>query len=206
MHSSVIGALAASLQPGLPQGHPIAVAALISWLATEVFGAYMLTSWIGHGGNRAKPDAPGAVPRSVIFGHAGLAFTGLVWWISFVVTGAVPLAWLSIGFLAPAIGLGISTLTLWTPYPNPRHPGEEPAWPHYDGMLGITTDDLLVKALEDDALTTKLVDELVASVLEQPEPTSRRLKWELSPLIPAAHGVLAMCTVLLAVIAAVSTR
>lgn len=165
----------------------------------------MLTSWIGSGGYRVKRDAPGAVPRSVIFGHAGLAFTGLVWWICFVVTGEAPLAWLSIGFLAPAIGLGISTLTLWTPYPARSRLGAETAWRQYDGMLGITTDEMLVAALEDDALTTRLVDELVASVLDRPEPMPRRPKWQLSPLIPAAHGVLAVGTVLFAVLAAVST-
>jgi hypothetical protein len=204
MHSSVTRVLAAGLPPGLPQGHSFAVAALVSWLATEAFGGYMLSSVIGSGGSRLNRDAPGAVPRSVIFGHAGLAFAGLVWWISFVVTRDVPLAWLSIGFLAPAIGLGISTLTLWTPYPA-RRPGAEPAWRQYDGTLGITSDELLVAALDDDALTTKLVDELVASVLDRPDPTPRRQKWQLSPLIPAAHGVLAMSTVLFAVLAAVST-
>ena len=203
MHGSITSVLAVGLPAGVPQGHSFAVAALVSWLATEAFGGYMLSSWIGSGGNRVASDAPGAVPRSVIFGHAGLAFTGLIWWISFVLTGDVPLAWLSIGFLAPAIGLGISTLTLWTPYPA-RRPDSEPVWQQYDGMLGITSDELLVAALEDDALTTKLVDELVASVLERPDQP-RRSKWELSPLIPAAHGVLAMSTVLLAVLAAVST-
>lgn len=205
MHSSVTFALAAGLSPGPPHGHPFAVATLVSWLVTEAFGAYMLTSWIGSGGNRVNRDAPGAVPRSVIFGHAGLAFTGLVWWISFVVTGDAPLAWLSIAFLAPAIGLGISTLTLWTPYPAPRRPDAEADWQQYDGMLGIASDEVLVAALEDDALTTKLVDELVASVLDQPQPAERPARWELSPLIPAAHGVLAISTILLAVLAAVST-
>src|SRR5215472_6377506 len=183
MHGSITSVLAVGLPAGVPQGHSFAVAALVSWLATEAFGGYMLSSWIGSGGNRVASDAPGAVPRSVIFGHAGLAFTGLIWWISFVLTGDVPLAWLSIGFLAPAIGLGISTLTLWTPYPA-RRPDSEPVWQQYDGMLGITSDELLVAALEDDALTTKLVDELVSSVLERPEPAPRRSKWQLSPLIP----------------------
>jgi hypothetical protein len=206
MHSNVTSVLATGAPPGLPAGHSLAVATLVSWLATEAFGGYMLTSWIGSGGNRIKRDAPGALPRPVIFGHAALAFTGLVWWISFVVTRDVPLAWLSIGFLAPAVGLGISTLTLWTPYPARRRPGAEPAWSRYDGMLGITTDEMLTAALEDDALTTKLVDDLVASVLDQPEPAPLRPKWQLSPLIPAAHGILAMATVLFAVLAAVSTR
>ncbi|HWF80971.1 MAG TPA: hypothetical protein VN695_10320 [Streptosporangiaceae bacterium] len=186
-------------------GHSFAVATLVSWLATEAFGGYMLTSWIGRGGHRVNRDVPGAVPRSVIFGHAGLAFTGLVSWICFVVTGDAPLAWLSIGLLAPAIGLGVGALTLWTPYSAHSRPGAGTARRRYDGMIGITTDEMLVAALEDDALTNRLVDELVASVLDRPEPTPRRPRWWLSPLVPAAHGVLATGTMLFAVLAAVST-
>ncbi len=195
--------LAIGSPPGLPSAGSFALATLVSWLATEALGAYMLTAWIGGGGNRVKRDAATAVPRSVIFGHAGLAFTGLLWWISFVLTADVALAWLSIGFLAPAIGLGISTVTLWTPYPV-RRPSTEPDLRPYDGMLGITTDEMLAAALEDETLTTKLVDDLVASVLARPEPTLRRAKWQLRPLVPAAHGLLAINTVLFAVLAAVS--
>lgn len=196
--------LAIGSLPGLPSAHSFALGALVSWLVTEAFGAYMLTVWIGSGGNRVKRGPPRAVPRAVIFGHAGLAFTGLVWWISFVITADVVLAWLSIGFLAPAIGLGISTVMLWTPYPA-RHPDAEPDIDPrpYDGLLGITTDEMLVAALEDEALTTKLVDELVASVLERPRSAPRRPKMQLAPLIPATHGLLAMSTVLFAVLAAV---
>lgn len=190
--------------PDLPSAHLFALGALVSWLATEAFGAYMLTAWIGSGGNRVRRDTPGAVPRVVIFGHAGLAFTGLVWWISFVMTTDVVLAWLSIGFLAPAIGLGISTVTLWTPYPGRRPDAEPDVDPRtYDGLLGITTDEMLVAALEDEALTTKLVDELVASVLDRPRSLPRRPTLQLATLIPAAHGLLALSTVLFAVLAAV---
>ena len=200
-----MGVLVVGPPPGLPSAHSFALGALVSWLATEAFGAYMLTAWIGSGGVRAQRDSPGAVPRSVIFGHAGLAFTGLVCWISFVMTADVALAWLSIGFLAPAIGLGISTVTLWTPYPARRPAAEsDPGNQLYDGLLGITTDEMLVAALEDEALTTKLVDELVASVLDRPAQTRRSSKWQLTPLIPAAHGVLALSTVLFAVLAAVT--
>jgi hypothetical protein len=202
MHSSVAHVLAVgSARP--PHGHPFAVAALVSWLATEAFVGYMLSSWIGSGGNRTRRDAPGTVPRWVIFGHATLAFTGLAGWIAFLMTGDVLLAWLSIGILAPAIGLGISTLTLWTPH-QARRAGGQAAWQRFDGTLGITTDEMLAAALEDDTLTTRLVDELVASVLDRPEPAPRRPKRQLSPLVPAAHGVLALATVLLAVLAAVS--
>jgi hypothetical protein len=189
--------------PDRPNSHSFAIAGLVSWLITEAFGAYMLTAWIGSGGIR-RSEAQGGVPRSVIFGHAGLAFTGFVWWIVYVVTREVAFAWLSVCFLAPAIGLGISTLTLWTPYPAHRPSAEvEPSEPSYEGLLGGTTDELTA-ALEDEALTGRLVDELVASALDRPARPVRAPKGQFTPLVPVIHGVLAMATVLLAVLAAVS--
>ncbi|HUC57755.1 MAG TPA: hypothetical protein VMA95_10160 [Streptosporangiaceae bacterium] len=183
--------------------HGLAVATLVSWLLAEAFGAYMLSSWLGRGGHRA-PAEPGGVPRSVIFGHAGLAFTGFVFWVSFVLSGVAALSWLSVGFLAPAVGLGISTVTLWTPYPA-RQPETQPDVLVYDGMLGISNDEQLTAVLEDEALTTKLVDELVASVLSRPQPAPRRARVQFSPLIPAAHGIFALITIALAVLAAVTS-
>jgi hypothetical protein len=196
-------AAAVSAAGGLPDRHSLAVATLVSWLITEAFGAYMLSSWIKSGGSKIAKDQPDAVPRSVIFGHAALAFTGLVFWIVFVLTRQVALGWLSVAFLAPAIGLGISTVTLWTPYPA-RRPDAESDQRFFDGTLGITNDAMLARALEDEALTTQLVDELVASVLANPHPVLRRPKMRFSPLIPAIHGLLAMSTVALAVLSAVS--
>jgi hypothetical protein len=189
----------------MPAEHALAVFALVDWLLTEVFGACMLISWIAGGGNRARSHRPGAVPRWVIFGHAGLAFTGLLAWISFVVTGVPALAWTSLGLLAPAIGLGISTVTLWTPYPSARPP-DEPRRPQLDGLLGITSDETLARVLEDEALTTKLIDDLVESMLTTPASARRRRKVQLSPLISTAHGLLALCTILFAVLAAVSAH
>jgi hypothetical protein len=195
-------ALASGAAAGLPDKHPLAIATLVSWLIAEAFGAYMLTSWIGGGGHKASGGGgPDVVPRPVIFGHAALAFTGLVLWICFVVTGVVALAWVSVAVLAPAIGLGISTVTLWTPYPA-RRPAAEPNQV-LTGTLGITSDEMLARALEDEALTAKLVDDLVASVLAKPPPALRRPRLEFAPLIPAVHGLLALSTVALAVLCAV---
>ncbi len=188
----------------MPDKHSLALITLVSWLLTEALGAYMLTSWLAGGGAKVPPDRPGAVPRWVIFGHAGLAFTGFLAWISFVATGAPAVAWASIGVLAPAIGLGISTVTLWTPYPSALPP-DEPRRPDCDALLGITSDETLARALEDEALTAKLVDELVEGMLAKPT-TLRRPRVQFSPLVPVAHGVLAMTTILFAVLAAVSAR
>jgi hypothetical protein len=233
--------------PGLASSRALGIATLVSWLITEGLGAYMLGTWIASGGPRQQRARPDGLPRPVIFGHAGLAFTGFVGWVSYLVTGSPALAWLAIGFLAPAVGLGISTVTVWTPYPARRDGAgaESPAGPWGDGPggqgpgkerpgkerardgpgdrdtasdaavaptehaygddvpAGMLTDEMLARALSDEALTNRLVDDLLASMLAVPPRAPRRPKWHLAPLIPAAHGVTAMATILLAVLAAV---
>ncbi len=96
-------------------------------------------------------------------------------------------------------------MTLWTPYPACL-PADEPRRPGCDALLGITSDEMLTRALEDEALTTKLVDDLVDAMLTRPAPALRRPRVQFSPLIPVAHGVLALSTILFAVLAAVSAR
>jgi hypothetical protein len=247
--SSLHGCLLATggAAPGLADHRALGIATLVSWLITEGLGAYMLGSWIAGGGPRQQRAQPGGLPRPVIFGHAGLAFTGFAGWVSYLVTGSPALAWLAVGFLAPAVGLGISTVTVWTPYParrgaagaeTPTAPygdgpdgqrpgGEEPGkeeddgpgdhrigtgaaapptdHPHGDDALaGMLTDEMLAHALSDEALTSRLVDDLLASMRAVPRPAARKQEWHLAPLIPAAHGLTAIATIALAVLAAVA--
>ncbi len=231
--------------PGLADGRALAVAALVSWLIAEGLGAYMLGTWIAVGGPRQQRARPDGIPLPVIFGHAGMAFTGFAGWVSFLVTGSPALAWLAIGFLVPAVGLGISTVTVWTPYPARRAvepptgpggdgpasqgPGEgglgdkrardgpgghgsgsgasavPPGHAHGDDVLaGQVTDEMLARSLSDEVLTSRLVDDLLASMLAVDAPAARRPKGNLAALIPAAHGVFAIATFLLAILAAVA--
>jgi hypothetical protein len=171
----------------------LAVATLVSWLLTEILGAYMLSSWIASGAR--------GMSRLVMAGHAGLAFSGLICWIVFLVTAAGPLAWVATGLLAPAIGLGISTVTLWTPYPARRPPAERATGPASGTVL--VSDEMLEQVLADDTLASKLVDDLLASMLTPPRPAVRR-RWNYAPLIPAVHGLLAIATFSLAMLAAIA--
>jgi hypothetical protein len=205
----------------LANGGGLAVATLACWLAAESLGAYMLSRWIASGGVRPQRGRPGRVSPLVIFGHAGLAFTGFACWVSFLVTGLAALAWLAIGFLAPAIGLGISAVTVWTPYPA-RHdeagggpggdgaagtPTVRPGQSRDAGALGGTfTNERLAHVLADEALTSMLVDDALARILAASPPVRHRLRWNLAPLIPAAHGILAIATFLLATLAAIAAR
>jgi hypothetical protein len=148
----------------------------------------------------------------VLAGHAGLAFSGFVCWVIFLATNSPVAAWLALGFLTPAIGLGISTVTVWTPYPAHRgregpaaHPDERhdagDAHRHEGNEAAATSipDDLLARALADEELSGQLVDRLLAANLEQPGPSPLDYR----PLIPLAHGTTAILTFLLVTLTAI---
>jgi hypothetical protein len=211
-------AAAGSDAAGTHGSRGLAVATLVSWLVTESLGAYMLRSWFASGGMRrrhgrtsggqgvAPRDGAGGVSLPVMLGHAGLAFTGFVCWVTFVATAAVPAAWLAIGFLGPGIGFGISTVTVWTPFPADRPDAAEwsdagPADPPPQNPS--PSEKMLHATLADEALTSMLVDDMLARLLAPAEPQPRgRLNFR--PLIPAAHGFLAVATFLLATLAAIT--
>jgi hypothetical protein len=206
--------------PGPADARGLADATLVSWLCAELLGVVMLRSWIASGGVSDRQARPRGLSPALIFGHAGLALAGLTSWISFLVTESVALAWTSIGFLAPAIGLGISTVTVWTPFPVRRpRPGEtlrrltaadeaDPAVRDGPAELAVPAilvpNEMLDRALENEALADQLVDDLLSRMLADPAPPPRKDRgWQLAPVIPILHGVLAIVTILLAMLAAV---
>jgi len=192
----------------------MAIATLVTWLITVSIGAYMLRTWIARGGGRARRGAGGGggLPPVVVYGHAGLAVTGLALWISYLATGLAALAWSAAGLLMPVVGLGAAMVTLWTPYPVPPVAGADRpatgmlATPADDAMAGGLTDEVLARALTDDALASRLADEVLARVPAGPAPAARRSTGHLAPLVPAAHGAAALTTVLLDVLSVVRAR
>jgi hypothetical protein len=209
--------LAAGAQAVSRHGRGLGTAALVSWLLAESLGAYMLRSWLSSGGRRKAGGAEAAGPRqetmslALILGHAGLALAGLVSWVSFLISGLPALAWLAVGLLAPAIGLGISTVTIWTPYPA-RQPVPGKSSLHGDPSTRagppaiLVTNEMLDRVLANEALTSDLVDDLVERMLAEPPPAKPASRgWRLAPVIPALHGVLAFATFLLAMLAAIAT-
>jgi hypothetical protein len=181
----------------MPTGHALPIAALVSWLLTEALGAFMLRSWVASGSaGRAqrRPANPDGMSLPILAGHAGLNLAGLLSWIIFLVSGVPALGFVAIGFMAPAIGLGISTVTIWTPYPTRRAPA--------DYHPGVLPDEMVKRALDDDALSQRLIDELLEHNLGQPAP--RMGGWSLRPLVPIAHGALAIVTLMLATLAAIA--
>jgi hypothetical protein len=99
---------------------PVGIAALIAWLLAAGSGGYVLGSWIAHGGTlrrRARGISTGTSTGSpaVVFGHFGLALSGLVIWVAYLATGWAALAWVAVGVLLPVAGLGMATLTVALP-------------------------------------------------------------------------------------------
>jgi hypothetical protein len=101
-------------QPTPPGELSVRLAALATWFATAIPGAYMLTAWLTRTGRRRVIRKPG-VPSAVAIGHAGLAITGLVTWIAFTVTDVAALAWADVGLTWVIAGLGMSTLLAASP-------------------------------------------------------------------------------------------
>jgi len=87
------------------------------------------------------------------------------------------------------IALGVCTVTLWTPFPVavPPAPAAVPE---------------AMPAAEDGTIT----DEMIASLLADPFPASRRPRLKLAGLVPVVHGFAALATFMLAVLAAISAR
>jgi len=192
----------------------LGIAALITWLLDAGSGAYMLSTWVVRGGLRRQRAAGDRLGPAVVFGHFGMATTGLLVWVSYLATRWAVLGWLAIGVLMLVIGLGISTVTLWTPFPARRAAaGADPggsgavggvlAEPADDTITVAVTDAELARALTDEVLLAKLIDDVVARVPREPAPEARKPGGHLA-LIPAGHGMAAIATVLLAVLAVVS--
>jgi hypothetical protein len=168
---------------------------LIAWLLTAGIGAYMLGALIARGGLRQQRLSRDGLPPAVLFGHFGLAIAGLVVWVSYLATGWAALAWSAVGLLIPAIGLGISTVTLWTPYPGPSVVARAGplTGPGGAGPAG-------------GMLAGELIDDLLARLLADPPRAVRKPVWRLRALIPVGHGMAAGATFLLAVLTAAGTR
>ena len=90
--------------------------ALLAWLATAASGGLVLVRWLLAGGNPLRRSVT-AAPPAVILGHVGAGALGLVLWVSFMLSGAVALAWTALAILAPVAGLGMSVLLLGLPGP-----------------------------------------------------------------------------------------
>jgi hypothetical protein len=206
----------------------MAVAALFAWLVTAGSGAYVLGSWISHGGSlrhRAGGTSTGS-PPTVIFGHFGLALSGLVIWVAYLATGWAALAWTAVGVLLPVAGLGMATLAVGLPGYRTRtatgHNG--PAVTESDhsvanghdasiltfdaGTAGDLTTDTGTGGARASrigaggAQTISRDNDASQPVISGARTGAVSVRARLSPLVIAGHGLLAVTTMLLVLLAA----
>jgi hypothetical protein len=182
----------------------------------------MLRSLARHGALRRQRSVRDGLSPRVLYGHFSLALSGLLVWAAFLATGWGPLTWVAVILLTPAIGLGICTVTLWTPYPRPaREPAQAAgsgrpadgshgpglfAPPAHDAVRGRLTDATLARALTDEALAARLIDEVIANLPEGTPRKPRKPKVYPAAIIPFGHGLAALATFALAVVTAAGTR
>jgi LmbE family N-acetylglucosaminyl deacetylase len=157
----------------------------------------MLRTWVVRGGLRRQRATGVGVPPAVVFGHAGTALTGLLIWLAFIRTGWVLLGWLGVTLIVGAIALGVSTVTLWTPYPVAVPPAAVPP-------AAVPPAPVAETPAAPDAFT--VTDEMIAELMADSSPAARLPRFELAGLVPVAHGFAALTTFMLAVLAAVSAR
>jgi hypothetical protein len=201
-------------------GRTLAFVTLGTWLFDAASGGYMLRTWIVRGGLRRQRASDRLAPR-VVFAHFGMASTGLLLWVAYLATSWIVLAWVAVGVLMLVIGLGISTVTVWTPFPahradadtGPDDPGSggpadgDPfSTPAEAALTGGPTDEMLNRALTDDALLSQLVEDVVARARADPSRRARMHRAHLATLIPASHGIAAITTMILAVLTAAGSR
>jgi manganese efflux pump family protein len=207
------------------------VAALVAWLVTAGSGAYVLGSWIAHGGSlrhRAGGTSTGS-PPTVLFGHFGLALSGLVIWVVYLVTGWAALAWAAVGVLLPVAGLGMATLATGLPgYRTPAVAGDNATaaagsdhsaadaddtgtadTPTFDtGADGTLTGDARtgdpqpIRIGAGGAQTISRGKDASQPAIIGARTGTASVRARLSPLVVAGHGLLAVTTMLLVLLAA----
>ena len=198
----------------------LGLATLLSWIFTAGIGAYMLRSLRYGALHRQRSIRDGLSPGSC----TGIsAWPSPAWWSgpAFPATGWGPLTWVAVALLTPAIGLGICTVTLWTPYPRPpgepaqaAGPGHAPAASHRAGLFAPPAPDAAAgrvtdvpwRALTDEVLAARLIDEVIANLPEGTPRRPRKPRVYPAAIIPFGHGLAALATFTLAVITAVGTR
>jgi hypothetical protein len=201
------------------------IATLACWVLTASLGGYMLRTWLAHGGLRRERARAGGLPPQLIFGHMGLALTGLALWTAYTISGSRAVCWAAVGIIIGAIALGICTVTLWTPYPatapgeplmgDPRssHPASPPPSASPSSSVSSASPSSSASppasgsapgphsSFDDDDPRFTVTDEMIAQLLEDPYPPKReRVSGvHFSTLVPVAHGISAIATFVLAV-------
>ena len=89
------------------------IAALVTWLATAGFGAFMVWRWLSRGALRRDGTSRTHFPPARVFTHLGLAVAGLAVWIIYLLTDSTVLAWVAVADLVLVAVLGGLLVRRW---------------------------------------------------------------------------------------------
>jgi hypothetical protein len=159
------------------------IAALIAWVLTAVGGAVLLGRWVAHGGLRST--GAGHFPPGLVLGHFALAAAGLVVWIVHLLLGSTLLAWISLALLVVVALLGFGMFRLWVP--------------GYRARTATTAGSSA--AGSSGAGSSGAGGEPGAASGVSTAPARETAEAHLPPAVVAAHGVLAVATVVLVLLA-----
>jgi manganese efflux pump family protein len=182
---------------------PMAIAALIAWIVAASSGAYVLGSWLAHGGSLRRRDRGSStgLPPGVVFGHFGLALSGLVVWVLYLISDWKALAWVAVGVLLPVAGLGMATLAIGLPGRRAATPpqGDDADSEVGAGDTGAAAGDFQIASGTSGSTRTATVD---ANSAGMGGTATVSVRARLSPLVVAVHGALAVTTMILVLLAA----
>ena len=89
-------------------------AAVATWVLAALMGGYLLATWVSNGGLRDRGgEEQSRFAPQLILGHGGLAATGLVVWISYLVVATPALAWVALADLVLVASMGATMFGLW---------------------------------------------------------------------------------------------
>lgn len=87
---------------------------MVTWVCAASVGLYLLRTWIANRGlQRREAKRQSRFAPALIFGHGGLAASGLAVWIGYLATDAQPLAWAALAVLVPVATLGATMFGMW---------------------------------------------------------------------------------------------
>jgi hypothetical protein len=100
-------------------------AALIAWILTALGGSAMFAIWVDKGGLRRGAEPGPRIRPPLIFAHLGIAGTGLVLWIIYLIVDRDWIAWAAFGALVIVVLLGMGMFKAWLQGQRPRAAGRE---------------------------------------------------------------------------------
>jgi hypothetical protein len=175
---------------------------VIIWFATVLMGLFMLAVWLIENDVTGQGVAPSRLPKLVVFVHLLLAATGLVVWVAYLVFSQKALAWTAVGILVAIALLGATMFARWIPvYAGPARTASQArdartAGPALDAgsvFLSAQPADSALAARGALAAPAQVYDADLAVPAEGNFPV----------VVVAAHGLLAVSTLVLAVLTAI---